>query len=239
MTESGGFITPNKYQDLGRWHITRFVRGVAEQLPAGTLLLDAGAGECAYRPLFAHCRYLGVDLAVGDRDWNYRGLDLAARLERLPLRDASIDAVLCTQALEHLEWPRETMAEFHRVLRPDGRLFLTAPMAHCEHQIPYDYFRYTSFGLRSLCVRAGFRAVEVIPFGGLPMRLAYELPRLMDLFPASGLARGRLSGRGLLLLPLRVATLPLVRLLQRLLVLADRFDGIRNDPFGWSVRAQR
>jgi SAM-dependent methyltransferase len=237
MRKTAGFIAPHKYQDLGRWHITRFVRGVAEQLPAGTLLLDAGAGECAYRPLFAHCRYLGADLAVGESDWNYRALDLAVRLERLPLRSGCLDAVLCTQALEHLEWPRETMAEFHRVLRPGGRLFLTAPMAHCEHQVPHDYFRYTSFGLRSLCERAGFVAVEVAPFGGLPMRLAYELPRLMELFPAPGLARGRV--RGMLVLSLRGAVLALVRMLQRLLVLADRFDRSRNDPFGWAVMAER
>lgn len=233
------FTEPDKYQDLGRWHVTTFVRDVAAQLPAGTSLLDAGAGECAYRPLFAHCRYLGIDLAVGEREWDYGKLDAAARLERLPLRDGSVDAVLCTQALEHLEWPREAVAEFFRVLKPGGRLYLTAPMSHCEHQIPHDFFRYTSYGLRSLSTGAGFKNVEVSPFGGLPMRLAYELPRLLELFPAAGLRSGSLSWRGLLLLPLRLMLHALLGALQRLLVLTDRLDKVRNDPFGWTLTAER
>lgn len=238
MTDSI-FIEPDKYQDLGRWHVTAFVRGVAAGLSPGTLLVDAGAGECAYRPLFPHCRYLGIDLAVGEREWDYGKLDAAARLERLPLRDASVDAVLCTQALEHLEWPREAVAEFYRVLRPGGRLYLTAPMSHCEHQIPYDFFRYTSYGLRSLCTGAGFDEVEIVSFGGLPMRFAYELPRLLGLFPAAGLRHGSLRWRGLLLLPLRLTLQALLAVLQRILVLTDRADRVRNDPFGWALTAQK
>ena len=238
MSESV-FIEPDKYQVLGRWHVTAFVRDVAARLPPGTLLLDAGAGECAYRPLFAHCRYLGMDLAVGEREWDYGELDVAARLERLPLRDASVDAVLCTQALEHLEWPREAVAEFYRVLKPGGRLFLTAPMSHCEHQVPHDFFRYTSFGLRSVSERAGFCKVDVVPLGGLPMRLAYELPRLLALFPAAGLRRGPVDWRGLLLLPMRLMLQALLVSLQRILVRADRLDRVRNDPFGWKLTAER
>ena len=233
------FTERSKLQDLGRWYITEFVHSVAGRLPAGTLLLDAGAGECAYKKFFTHCRYLAMDVAIGESAWNYANLDSLSRLDRLPLTDGSVDAILCTQVLEHLEWPRESVREFHRVLKPGGVLYLTAPMAHNEHQAPYDYFRYTSFGLRSICGDAGFDRLEIVPLGGLPARIAYELPRIMTLFPGSGVKSGRVRIGGLLLLPARVAVFLAVRLLQRLFLWADRFDRARNDPFGWSLVATK
>jgi SAM-dependent methyltransferase len=233
------FTEHSRLADVGRWYITRFVRSVADRLPPGTLLLDAGAGECAYKRFFAHCRYLAMDLGVGETAWNYANLDSFARLDRLPLADDCLDAVLCTQVLEHLEWPRESVAEFRRVLKPGGTLYLTAPMAQAEHQAPHDFFRYTSFGLRAICADAGFRITQLAPFGGLPTRMAYELPRIMDLFPGSGVLTGRVRIGGLLLLPVRAATFLAMRLLQGILLWADRFDRTRNDPFGWSLIAQK
>ncbi len=233
------FTARSKLQDTGRWHITRFVRSVAGRLPPGASLLDAGAGECAYKGFFAHCRYVAMDLAVGESSWNYANLDCLARLDGLPLADGSVDAVLCTQVLEHLEWPREAVREFHRVLKPGGVLYLTAPMAQAEHQVPFDYFRYTSFGLRTILREAKFDAPRIEPLGGMPARMAYELPRIMALFPGSGLRSGRVRIGGILLLPVRAATFMAVRLLQRLLLWADRFDRARDDPLGWSVTASK
>lgn len=239
MKLSEDFTTRSKLQDLGRWHITRFVESVAQRVSARTLLLDAGAGECAYKRFFPHCRYVAMDLAIGETEWNYANVNAFGRLDRLPLADGCLDAILCTQVLEHLEWPRESVREFHRVLKPGGVLYLTAPMAQSEHQAPYDYFRYTSFGLRSICSDAGFESLQIAPFGGLPARFAYELPRIMALFPGSGIKSGRVRIGGLLLLPARVAVFLAVRLLQRLFLWADRFDRARNDPFGWSLIARK
>ena len=233
------FTARSKLEDLGRWHITRFVESVARRLPPGTRLLDAGAGECAYKRFFTHCRYVGMDLAIGEANWNYANVDSFARLDRLPLSDEFMDAVLCTQVLEHLEWPREVVREFHRVLKPGGTLYLTAPMSQSEHQVPYDYFRYTSFGLRAICQGAGFEELEVKPFGGILTRLAYQAPRLMALFPGTGVKSGRIRIQGLLILPVRMGTYLAIQLLQRLFLWAERFDRTRDDPFGWSVIARK
>jgi SAM-dependent methyltransferase len=233
------FRAVGKLEDLGRWHVNGFVERVASGLPPGTRVLDAGAGEAAYRDLFRHCRYVASDLAVGDTTWNYRNLDAITRLERLPFHEGSFDAVLGTQVLEHVEWPRECAAEFHRVLRPGGALYLTVPMAHSEHQAPFDFFRYTSHGLRSILSGAGFRETRIEPFGGLPTRLAYELPRLLALFPPGGLRSGRPNLRGAALIPLRLLTAAVIRVLQRTLLLAERWDREKTDPFGWEAVATK
>lgn len=231
------FTERGKIADIGRWYVTRFVKGAAASLSPGMSILDAGAGECAYRKFFPHCRYRSVDLAVGETAWNYGNLDYVASLHALPLADNSFDAVLCTQVLEHLALPRESVAELYRVLKPEGRLFLTAPMSHGEHQTPYDYFRFTSFGLRRLCEDAGFTEVEVEPFGGIFTRWAYELPGAMLLVPGLRDREGRLSCKGAVLLPLKLLLKAVLRVMQCGCLLADRFDTARRFPLGWSVVA--
>lgn len=44
--------------------------------------------------------------------------------------------------------------EVHRVFKPGGTLFFTIPFAWDEHEIPYDFARYTSFGIASLIENA-------------------------------------------------------------------------------------
>ena len=147
--------------------------------------------------------------------------------------------MLCTQVLEHLEWPRESVKEMHRVLKSGGKLYMTVPMAHPEHQAPYDFFRYTSYGLQSICKHAGFRNIKIIPFGGLWVRWAYELPRGMSLFPSVRLQSNKPSVLGIMMLPVRVATLLVVRFLQVVFLWLDGIDKKKDDPFGWSCEATK
>jgi SAM-dependent methyltransferase len=234
------FSRRSKIVDLGRFWVTRFVRDAAAALPPGSTVLDAGAGECVYKPFFAHCEYQSVDLAVGEERWNYAHLDYVAPLDALPMADGTYDAVLCTQVLEHVPNPGDCLRELQRVLKTGGRLFLTVPMAHPEHQAPHDYYRYTSFGLRYLLDHAGFATFERLdPMGGMFTRWAYELPRAMAIFPGSGLKQGPVCWQGIAILPLRFTVLGLVRLSQRLLLALERFDRRKDDPFGWQVVARK
>ena len=240
MQVAEDFLRRSRIADLGRYYVTAFVREVAANLPAGSKILDAGAGECAYKPLFAHCRYHSVDLAVGDEHWNYGHLDFVAHLDALPMDDATYDAVLCTQVLEHVPNPQECLREMARVLKAGGKLFLTVPMAQSEHQAPYDFFRYTSFGLKHLCDQAGFGDLVIRPLGGgMFTRWAYELPRAMAIFPGTGMRLGRLSWKGLLLAPLRLVALCIVRFTQLLLLVLEYFDHAKDDPFGWQLTARK
>lgn len=233
------FSRGGKLRDVSRWYVTRFVEGVARALPAGASVLDAGAGECVYKGLFAHCAYSAMDRAIGDRTWNYRNLNFVAKLHELPIDNDTFDAVLCTQVFEHLEWPRDSARELHRIIRPGGRLYLTVPMSHAEHQEPYDYFRYTSFGLRSILSHVGFREIKVVPFGGFWVRLASELPRGLHVLPPSGLRTGRPNAAGIALLPVKGVLWLALPFLQTLFLWLDRFDRRKNDPFGWACEATK
>jgi SAM-dependent methyltransferase len=216
--------------------VNEFVKEVARELPPGSSILDAGAGECNYQRYFQGHNYISVDLGVGDENWDYDKLDHVAPLDQLPLTDNSLDAILCTQVLEHLERPRESAKEFFRVLRPGGKIYLTAPMSHVEHQTPYDFFRYTSYGLRSILSEAGFEVIVIKPFGGMFTRWAYEIPRALGVLPSLR-KRGRVSTKGLIALPLKILSHVTIRGAQWLLLRLERLDENKNDPFGWAVVA--
>ena len=233
------FSNRSKIQDVGRWYVNRFVENVATSLPTGSSILDAGAGESIYKKFFSHCNYKAIDLAVGESRWNYANLDYVGFLHKMPIENEMFDAVLCTQVLEHLEWPRESVKEMHRVIKPGGKLYMTVPMAQNEHQVPYDFFRYTSYGLESICKHAGFNDIKITPFGGLWVRWAFELPRAMSIFPSAGIRSKKPNVLGITLLPVRIATLGIMRLLQMLFLYLERFDKKKNDPWGWECVATK
>jgi len=201
---------------------------VAASVPAGARVLDAGAGEGRYRPEFAHTRYVGVDLAVGDVAWSYHDLDAIGDLVRLPFGANTFDAALCTQVLEHVNEPYLVLQEIQRVLKPGGRLFLTAPQSWHQHQKPHDYYRYTSFGLRYLFEKAQLRAQSIQPMGGYFWYLSFQLQNINYwLFPRG--TRGRKWTW-----PLRAVFGVIFQLgFPLLLYYLDRLDRQKDETFGY------
>lgn len=151
------FVAEAPYE---RRPILDFVRQVASSLQPGQRLLDVGAGDAPYRELFAHVDYVTLDWTESPH-LEARQADLVASAGSLPSADAEFDAALCTQVLEHLDHPARALAEIFRVMRPAGTLYLTAPLIWEEHEMPHDYFRYTSSGLKHLLTEAGFVGVDV------------------------------------------------------------------------------
>lgn len=138
----------------------------AAALPPGARVLDAGAGECPFRPLFDQVKYVAVDSAVGDAAWDYTRLSVGGDLTALPFRDASFDAAISTVVLEHVRDPAAALGEMRRVLRPGARLFIAVPQFWELHQAPHDYYRYTRYGLEHLLRQAGFETLRLEATGG-------------------------------------------------------------------------
>ena len=123
-------------------------------------LLDVGCGTKPYQKLFvAAVNYVGLEYdspanRVAKRaDYFYDG-------NTFPFDAASYDGVICNQVLEHVFNPDQFLHEISRVLKPGGDLLLTVPFVWDEHEQPWDYARYSSFGLRSLLERNGFDVDE-------------------------------------------------------------------------------
>jgi len=142
-----------------RESILAFVMRAAGELPAGARVLDVGAGDAPFRELFDHTRYTTLDWARSPHEGAH-AVDIVASADKIPVRDEAFDAALLTQVLEHVPDPSAVLREIHRVVVPGGRLYLTAPLVWELHELPHDYYRYTSEGLRTLMTAAGFGDVK-------------------------------------------------------------------------------
>jgi SAM-dependent methyltransferase len=177
----------------------QFLARAGEAVQPGELVLDAGAGRSRYRKLFTHARYETADfLAVEGK--KYVQPTYVCDLGEIPVEDGRFDHVLLTQVLEHIPEPPRVLAELHRVLKPGGRLWLTAPLFYREHEKPYDFYRYTRFGLRHLLKGAGFEVRELGWLEGYFGTLSYQAYVLSRSLPATPRAYGGgLEGRVLAL----------------------------------------
>ena len=118
-------------------------------IPSGLRILDAGAGELRNKPLCAHLVYVSQDVCQYDGSgdaqglqtgtWNTSRIDLVCDIVNIPELDASFDIILCSEVFEHLPDALKALDEFARLLKPGGKLILTAPFASLVHFAPYHY----------------------------------------------------------------------------------------------------
>lgn len=123
-------------------------------------LLDVGCGRKPYRELFKVKSYIGLDIENPGHSHENEDVDVFYDGKTFPFPDNSFDSILCNQVLEHVFNPDEFLSEIHRCLKPGGQFLLTVPFVWDEHEQPYDFARYSSFGLRHLLEKNGFEIIE-------------------------------------------------------------------------------
>jgi SAM-dependent methyltransferase len=165
-----------------------WVERTLARVPAGWRLLDAGAGEQQFRKFCGHLSYVSQDFAEYDGKgdgaalhpgrWDPSGLDIISDIAAIPEPDGSFDAVLCTEVFEHLPDPLAALHEFSRLLRPGGRLILTAPFCSLTHLAPYHFATgFSRYWYRTHLPAMGFEVHELKENGNFFEYLAQEVRR--------------------------------------------------------------
>ena len=125
------------------------------------VLVDIGCGSKPYEKYTNVDKYIGLELdnelsrSVKSADYYYDGT-------LLPFDDNSTDSVLTSQVFEHVFTPHKFLQEINRILKKGGLLLISVPLAWDEHEQPYDYARYTSYGLKYILNQNGFEVIELI-----------------------------------------------------------------------------
>lgn len=158
-------------------------------ISVGSRILDAGAGELQYKRFCTHLEYVSQDFAqytgedsdVGlqKETWDQSQLDIISDITQIPEPDASFEAILCVEVLEHVPYPISALRELSRLLKPQGVLIVTAPFCSLTHYAPYFYQTgYSRYFYEYWLERLGFEIVDMQWNGNYFDYLSQELRRL-------------------------------------------------------------
>ena len=220
-----------------------WVAAQAAAIPAGTRVLDAGAGSAPYRKLFAHCRYETQDFAqLKDdqlRHGAYGKIDYVCDLTAIPTADGTFGAILCTEVIEHHPEPIRVVNELARILAPGGRLLLTAPLGSGIHQEPYHYYGgYTPYWYERFLAAAGFTNIKIEANAGSLRHFGQESIRFVRMTAPFRQNMGMLAE--LVWLPFWLILAPILGLLMPFAAqVMDRFDRAQHFTVGYHVSAER
>jgi ubiquinone/menaquinone biosynthesis C-methylase UbiE len=112
-------------------------------LESNQLILDMGCGEGRHSIgalLETPANVIGLDLSVQDlkiakhrlNDFDLSDINTfctfgVGNINDIPIKSASLDAVMCSEVLEHVDSPEESIHELVRVLKPGGVMALSVP----------------------------------------------------------------------------------------------------------------
>lgn len=127
-------------------------------------LLDIGCGTKPFEFMFNVDEYIGLEINEEGRQ-NHSHADILYDGEVMPLEDKSFDSVFSSEVLEHVFNPDTFLKEANRVMKMNGLFLLSTPFFWEEHGQPYDYARYTSFGLKYILEKNGFEVIKQVKCG--------------------------------------------------------------------------
>lgn len=217
----------------------QWIERTLKNLPEGSSLLDVGAGECAYKPHCSHLDYLAQDIAeydgVGDTGlhtggWDTSKLDFVCDLYDIP-EDRTFDTVFCSEVLEHVVDPVRAVEKMARLVKPGGRMIITAPFNSLTHFAPYHYCSgFSQFFYKLHLERLDFTVEELTANGGYFDMMDQEIGRF---------SRTRRQYKAWFAEPITFVLMQLARLSARLVAASDGPRMARNSSelqtFGWFV----
>jgi ubiquinone/menaquinone biosynthesis C-methylase UbiE len=161
------------------------------KIPRGQSILDAGAGETQYRKFCEHLVYTAQDFGeysgegnegLQKKEWDNSKLDIISDITSIPVDNNSYDNIICIEVFEHLPQPQLAIREFSRIIKPNGKLIITAPFASLTHFAPYFFASgYSKYFYEKFLEENGFSILEISYNGNYFEYLAQELRRILSM----------------------------------------------------------
>ncbi|PKP35493.1 MAG: methylase [Bacteroidetes bacterium HGW-Bacteroidetes-17] len=150
----GLFINPFYFARKG---LNKNVVALAKNLKGK--LLDVGCGSKPYERACNVDEYIGVEIE-NEANRDNPKVDFFYNGKSLPFEDKHFDSIITNQVFEHVFNPHAFLKEINRVTKIEGLMLMTVPFVWDEHEQPFDYARYSSFGLKHILSEEGFETVE-------------------------------------------------------------------------------
>lgn len=165
-----------------------WLENTIKQIPSGLKILDAGAGELQYKKFCSHLEYVSQDLGEYDGQgdniglhtskWDNSKLDIKSDIINIPVEDNSFDAIMCVEVFEHITEPALAVKEFSRIIKPGGKLIVTAPFCSITHFAPFYYSNgYSPYWYKEVLAKYNFKPLEIVPNGSYFQYMAQQIRR--------------------------------------------------------------
>jgi len=137
-----------------------------KEFERSSLILNVGAGNSKISS-----EIVNIDITP------LENIHIISFAHQMPFKDGTIDGIIAEVLLEHVDNIEEVVKEFHRVLKPAGKVYITAPFLYPFHAVPGDYHRWTKSGLQLLFLDFKTKKIEVYagPMATLVLSTAYFL----------------------------------------------------------------
>jgi len=142
------------------------IKKFASATATDAAILDVGCGIKPYRQFFKSQNYTGIDIEGGGHTDEAKDVSLYFDGHTIPFPDNSFDTLLCTEVLEHADDPEILVSECARVLKDGGRAYFSMPFVYPEHEIPYDFRRFTYFEHQRLFAKNNFKYISTVKTTG-------------------------------------------------------------------------
>jgi len=144
---------------LTRKALLKNIKLLADEITGKTL--DVGCGTKPYEKYFNSTEYIGLEVE-NTINKEEKKVDVFYKGSKIPFSDKEFDSVITSQVLEHVFNPQQFLSEINRVMKTKSKLLITVPFIWDEHEQPFDYGRYSSFGLKDLLEKNGFIIIKHI-----------------------------------------------------------------------------
>lgn len=131
-------------------------------------VLDFGCGSKPYKSLFNYDQYIWIDIEISWHKHDASGIgqntsdvDVYYDWRKIPFEDNSFDAIFSSETFEHIFNLPEILLELNRVLIKDWVMLITIPFVWEEHEIPFDFWRYSRYGIEDVLAKAWFTVTSI------------------------------------------------------------------------------
>ena len=143
---------------LTRNRLLKAITAYAPELKG--LMMDFGCGSKPYKSLFTVDQYIGLDFENPGHPHMNEQIDVFYDGKHIPFEDNHFDAVFSSEVFEHVFNLDEVLKEIHRVMKQGAKILITCPFSICEHEVPNDFARYSSFAIKNIFERNGFEVIK-------------------------------------------------------------------------------
>ncbi len=125
-------------------------------------MIDFGCGLKPYKELFINVEnYIGIDIENDAHSHEKESVDVYYDGKTIPFENEHFDSVYSSKVFGHVFNMEEILSEINRVVKTGGSALFAIPFVWDKHEIPHDFGRYTSFGIKHIIEKAGFEGLSI------------------------------------------------------------------------------